>query len=45
LSRFHDDVYQSLTSVLQTEHLVQVNRYSPYCYGLGKHIFHPGILV
>jgi hypothetical protein len=45
LSRFHDDVYESLMSLLQTERLVQVNRYSPYFYGLGKHIFYPGILV
>jgi hypothetical protein len=45
LSRFHDDVYESLIAILGTEKLVQVNRYSPYFYGLGKHLLCPAILV
>ncbi|PNF15316.1 hypothetical protein B7P43_G00958 [Cryptotermes secundus] len=33
-SPFHDDVHQSLSSVMGTQKLVQVNMYSPYFYGV-----------
>jgi hypothetical protein len=44
-SPFRDDVYQSLISVIGTNQLVQVNRYSPYFYRLGKLFLCSGITI